>query len=118
MRPDGGAAIPALAWRKRGSRIGRKVSGMVAQAERQHAGASRPATPGPRRKLAGPAGTLRQPLRAILFTVGVVGLVALAMVGIRSWWFFASLLAIVVAATAFVHVIFPGTRFFAVAFAN
>src|SRR4051794_39576197 len=117
----------ALAWRKLGAKIGRKVSGMVAQAERQHAGASRPATmseagevrsaPRARRKLAGPAGCLPQPPGAFLFPVCVVGLVA-PMVGIRSWWFFASLLVTVIAATAFVHVIFPSTRFFAVAFAN
>ena len=48
----------------------------------------------------------------------VIGLVALALVGMRSWWFVGSLLVIVTSATAFFHVIFPGTRFFAVAFAN
>ena len=71
-----------------------------------------------KRTLGTSAGRLRRPLGATLFTVLVVGLVALALVGMRSWWFIGSLLAIVIAATAFFHVIFPGTRFFAVAFAN
>lgn len=63
------------------------------------------------------AGT-RWPVKATLFTIIVIGLVALALVGMRSWWFIGSLLVIVIAATAFFHVTFPGTRFFAVAFAN
>jgi voltage-gated potassium channel len=77
-----------------------------------------PATLKKKRTLGMSAGRLRRPLGATLFTVLVVGLVALALVGMRSWWFIGSLLAIVIAATAFFHVIFPGTRFFAVAFAN
>ena len=77
-----------------------------------------PTTLKKKRTLGTSAGRLRRPLGATLFTVLVVGLVALALVGMRSWWFIGSLLAIVIAATAFFHVIFPGTRFFAVAFAN
>ena len=53
-----------------------------------------------------------------MFTVVLVGLVALALAGMRSWWFIDSLIVIVIAATAFFHQTFPGSGFFAVAFAN
>jgi hypothetical protein len=75
-----------------------------------------PTTLKKKRTLGTSASCLRRPLGATFFTVLVVGLVALALVGMRSWWFIGSLLAIVIAATAFFHVIFSGTRFFAVAF--
>ena len=71
-----------------------------------------------KRTLGAAASRLRRPVRATSFTVILVGLVALALVGMRDWWFIGSLLVIVTGATAFFHVIFPGTRFFAVAFAN
>ena len=60
----------------------------------------------------------RLPVGATLFTVVLVGLVALALAGMRSWWFINSLIVIVIAATAFFHLTFPGSGFFAVAFAN
>jgi voltage-gated potassium channel len=61
---------------------------------------------------------VRRPVGPTLFTVLLVGLVALALVGMRSWWFIDSLIVIVIAATTFFHLTFPGSRFFAVAFAN
>ena len=60
----------------------------------------------------------RWPIGSTVFTVVLVGLVALAFAGMRSWWFIDSLIVIVIAATAFFHLTFPGSRFFAVAFAN
>ena len=60
----------------------------------------------------------RWPVGATLFTVVLVGLVALALAGMRSWWFINSLIVIVIAATAFFHQTLPGSGFFAVAFAN
>lgn len=60
----------------------------------------------------------RWPVGATLFTVILVGLVALALAGQRSWWFIDALIVIVVAATAYFHLSFPSSRFLAVAFAN
>lgn len=65
-----------------------------------------------------PAPAARLPVGATLFTVVLVGLVALALAGTRSWWFIDALVLIVIAASTFFHLTFPGSRFLAVAFAN
>ena len=117
MRPPGCGPGAALLLRPAGAGSG--VAAVSIRSEREPAAPDRPTHPAVHGQPVNWRGSRAPwPVGATLFTVALVGIVALALAGSRSWWFIAALIAIGVAATAFFHLTFPGSRFFAVAFAN
>jgi voltage-gated potassium channel len=57
-------------------------------------------------------------VRGMLFTVGLVGLIAVASFDLSGWWFVLVLVGMIMLAVTYFYVVFPGSEFFVIALAN